>query len=380
MPPVSTLVHTDCRHFSGYKPCRFGRPCDGCPHYDPVSAEILLVNLDAMGDVLRTTALVPAIRRAWPGARLSWLTRPRAAALLQGHPGVDRVLALGPEAVWELEARHFDLVLCADKSRAAGGIVARIAAGERRGFGIDAHGAIVPLNPQAAELYALGLDDAAKFYGNTKAETQLLCEALGLPWQRDPYRLVLDAAERAPGPPRQVGFNTGCSPLYPLKKLDLDLLAQAIRLLVPVLDEPVLLLGGPEDTARNQALAAELGDQVECSPTELGLGRGAAEVDRCDVVFTGDSLGMHLAIALGKHVVAWFGPTCPAEIDLYERGIKLLSHVDCAPCWKQSCDRSPLCTTRVWPEEIAQAVQDALAARRAGVALEEVRGSWTEHR
>jgi ADP-heptose:LPS heptosyltransferase len=40
--------------------------------------EVLLINLDALGDVLRTTALVPAIRRALPGVRLTWLTDPRA--------------------------------------------------------------------------------------------------------------------------------------------------------------------------------------------------------------------------------------------------------------------------------------------------------------
>ena len=48
-------------------------------------------------------------------------------------------------------------------------------------------------------------------------------------------------------------------------------------------------------------------------------------MNRCDVVISGDSLGMHMAIALSKHVVAWFGPTSPQEIDLYDRGVKLLA-------------------------------------------------------
>ena len=34
---------------------------------------------------------------------------------------------------------------------------------------------------------------------------------------------------------------------------------------------------------------------------------------------------MHMAIALRKHAVAWFGPTSAPEIDLYNRGVKLVS-------------------------------------------------------
>ncbi len=369
------LFHTDCRLFDGYRPCVHKRPCEGCPHHDPVAAEVLLINLDALGDVLRTTAVLPAIRRAWPGARITWLTRPRAAALLVGNPLVDRVLSLSPDAVWELQARHFDVLLCADKSRVAGALAARLSADDKRGFAVDAQGVIVPLNAAADTLYALGLDDDRKFRHNTLPETRLLAEAFGLSWARDPYSLVLADDEAAPGPRRRVGFNTGCSPAYPYKKLPLSVQAAAIAALSDSVGEPVLLLGGPEDADRNAALAHQLGDRVDPGTTGGGLRRGAAEVDRCEVVVTGDTLGMHLAIALGKHVVAWFGPTCPQEIDLYGRGVKLLADVGCAPCWRPTCDRSPKCFDRVDPAWIVDAVHDCLAARREGRPLDDVRGA-----
>ena len=371
MPP---LVHTDCRLFSGYKPCRHGRACEGCPHHDPVSAEILLINLDAMGDVLRTTALLPVLRRRWTGARITWLTRENALPLLQGNPLVDKALGLSLEAVLELEARRFDLLLCADKSAVAGGLAARLPAVDKRGFGIDVHGAIVPLNPEAHTLYALGLDDEAKFRRNLLPETRLLAEAFGLEWARDPYSLVLAPEEIAPGPRRAIGFNTGCSELYPLKKLPLDTQEAAIRRLAAAVGEPILLLGGPEDEARNAELARRLGPLAEPTPTREGLRRGAAEVARAEVVVSGDSLGMHLALALGAHVVAWFGLSCPAEIDLYDRGIKILAEVGCAPCWRKSCDRQPLCTERVSPEWLVEAALDCLDARRAGRPISEIRG------
>lgn len=369
------LVHADCRHFNGYKPCAYHRPCQGCPHHDPVGAEVLLINLDAMGDVLRTTALLPAIKRALPDCRITWLTLPRALPLLQGNPYLDRALPFDLASHDELLGRSFDLLLCVDKSGMAGGLANRIAATEKRGFGIDRRGNIVPLNAEAEELYALGLDDERKFRGNGKGEPQLLCEAMGFAWARDPYTLVLAEAERSPAPPRRFGFNTGCSPLYPLKKLSLDIQEAAIRRLSSMTGEPVLLLGGPEDAERNAELARRLGPAAEATPVDAGLRRGAAEVDRCEVVVTGDSLGMHLAIARGKHVVAWFGVTVPEEIDLYDRGIRLRADVGCAPCWKKRCDNQPLCVDRVEVDWIVQAAMDCLSARSEGRPIHEDRGS-----
>lgn len=366
---------TDCRWFTGYKPCRFRRPCPGCPHYAPVRTEILLINLDALGDVLRTTAVLSPIYRQWPNARLTWLTRPRAVALIEDHPLVDQVIPWNVDAMASLPARRFDVLLNVDKSAVAGGLAVRLNAGERRGFGIDERGVIVPLNPEARYLYETGLDDDLKFRRNQKTEPQMLCEAFGLLYQRDHYTLHLPETLPAAGPRRAVGFNTGCSPLYPYKKLPLAIQAEAIRMLHAVLKDPILLLGGPEDEARNRSLHAELGDLVELTPTGGGLKVGASHVNRCDVVVSGDSLGMHMAVALQKHAVVWFGVTCPQEIDLYGRGVKILSDVRCAPCWKQRCKRTPKCFDQVDPSWIVEGVLSCLDARRAGRWIDDVIGA-----
>ncbi|MFQ5772313.1 MAG: glycosyltransferase family 9 protein, partial [bacterium] len=97
------------------------------------------------------------------------------------------------------------------------------------------------------------------------------------------------------------------------------------------------------------------------TPTTLGLRKGICFVNLCDVVITGDTLAMHLGIALKKYVIAWFGLTCPQEIDLYGRGIKIIRDLPCAPCWKQECDRphGPICVTEFDLDEIIQAVKNS---------------------
>jgi len=44
-----------------------------------------------------------------------------------------------------------------------------------------------------------------------------------------------------------------------------------------------------------------------------------------------------------KPVVVWFGMTCHQEIDVYGRGIKVLSSVPCRPCWQSSCSLETKC-------------------------------------
>ena len=90
------LYHADCRHFSGEKPCAphksEGVVCRDCPRYDPVTERILIVKLDAAGDVLRTTCILPAFRRHFPKASLWWVTDPFSRPLLSGHPDLDVLL------------------------------------------------------------------------------------------------------------------------------------------------------------------------------------------------------------------------------------------------------------------------------------------------
>jgi len=384
------IVNPECRYFDGYRPCRFGRPCEDCPHYDRPEHRVLLVNLDALGDVIRTTALLGPLHRALPGAHVTWITDPRAVPLLDHVEGVDRVLPLADWTGPLLRTLRFDLALGVDKSLRGGALVMQARAQERRGFGIDPHGSIVALDSRASYLFKLGLDDPLKFHVNEKPETQLLCEALGFEHRRDPYRIGLSPAEcQAVDAWRErqgfkgrtvVGFNTGSSAAFPYKHLtaeDQAALIDAVAARCP--DAGLVLLGGPEDAERNPRIARlARTDPVVQSPTREGLRVGLQMVAACDVVVTGDSLGMHMAIGLDRPVVAWFGLTCHQEIDLYGRGVHVLADVDCRPCWQRSCDQPVKCFRRVPLGETADQVAAIVDAHQQGRRWEgEIRvGEW----
>jgi ADP-heptose:LPS heptosyltransferase len=50
------------------------------------TATILIVRLGSIGDVVRATAVVAALKREYPGASIDFLTSPAARPLVEGHP------------------------------------------------------------------------------------------------------------------------------------------------------------------------------------------------------------------------------------------------------------------------------------------------------
>lgn len=357
----------DCRFFTGTKPCGFNLQCDAhCTTYQPVRMRILLIHLGALGAVVRSTSLLKSIHEKYPQSHLTWVTEASAQPLLLGHPRIDQVLTLRMEDLLTLSAQTFDIAFVIDKSLKAAGVLKWTEARKVFGFVTDPlTGAIVPANSEAEELWQIGLSNQKKFFENKKPETQLIAEALQLPYCRNPYDLPLSVAEKFEvRKMRQewgstgaviVGINTGCSPEISAKKLTVEKHRELIREILKIEDTKVILLGGPEDTKRNQEISQGL--KVINTPTEKGLRAGLCAVSACDIVFSGDSLGMHMALSQNIWTIAWFGPTCAHEIDFFDHGIAIKSELSCSPCWKRTCSQSVMCYDDLSIEKVMESIK-----------------------
>jgi heptosyltransferase-2 len=340
----------DCKDFNGYKPCRPGWLCQTCQEQKPRGKKILIINLDALGAVLMTTALLPAIKRQNPQSTIHWVTLPMAVPLLQNNPHIDKIWPYDFETISILQAIKYDKVYSIDKAYRSDALAMLVQAGEKLGFALDQNGAITYFNPEAEYAYRLGIDDDLKFKKNQVTGIQFLAQAMKLDYQGEDYVLELTPEEKAWA--RQyrldngieknevvIGFNTGCSDLFPNKKMTVE---QHLELIGRIQNElpnaRIMLLGGKAESQRNKEIKDRAGASVINSPTDQGIRRGMVYVDACDLVITGDTSAMHMAIALKKYVVVWFGLSCASEIELFGRGERIVPDLDCSPCWKRSCD------------------------------------------
>lgn len=367
----------DCRHVRWDRPCaphkRRGKVCATCDEHAPIRHRVLMVKLAATGDVLRTTAFLPAIHAAWPQAKVTWLTRKSAVGLFDGNPLVDEVLATDDAVTAaRLATETFDVVLCPDADPDAAVLAAMARGKERRGYVRSADGRIVPLGPGAERWLLMGLGDDRK-KANTATYQHLVAEVLGL----DPAAVrepilepsAKDAAaakafaERLGGQGPLIGLNTGAGGRWAYKQWTRAHQQTFLRLCTDA-GLRVLLLGGPEEVETHQELlAACAGRPVFDGGNHNSFGRFAALIDQCRAVVTSDSLAVHCAAARKVPAIVLFGPTSAAEIELYGRGSKIVPPgLDCLCCYLPRCDRVPHCQALIEPQVVLAAVQHWVAA------------------
>ena len=341
-----------CKRFTGYKPCYPDHNCwkDGCKDNTPIGKKILLINLDAMGDVLMTTAQLPGLKRKFPESTIFWVTLKNAAPLLMNNEYIDKVYAYDDETISVLKEMEFDYVLNVDKSQRSCALLNCVKADNKLGFGLNADGKIIPVNEGAYYNYNLGMDDHLKFKVNKRTGQDYLAETFELDYQNDEYvynftdeeKIFISDYRKSVGINDNdfvTGFNTGCSHLYPNKKMTIEQHIYLVeKLLAKNIGKILLLGGGTEDEERNSIIYSHFEGKIINTPAKLGVRKGACFESLADVIITGDSFGMHLGIALKKYIIAWFGVSCWTEINLYGRGIKLYQDdLFCSPCWKIKC-------------------------------------------
>ena len=369
-------LHLDCRFFRGEKPCRFGRLCEGCPHYAPMGTRILVIKLDAIGDVARTTAILPALHERYDPVHVTWLVAPAAEALLAGNPSIDVLLPCNAPSLEQLRAERFDVVLSLDKTARAAAAAMNVAAPRKLGFGLSAAGTVFPLNPGAEYAFLLGLSDDLKFRRNTRTYQDIIFECCDLRFEGEDYCLPLadDARARAqafwaeahvPGGETVIGLNCGGGAAFANKMWGAEQCLDFIHALRRVTRARVALFGAERERPTIEAVKTSLPDEVIDTGTDNGLKGFQALLARCEVVVTGDSLGMHLALAEKRRVVILFAPTCAAEIETYGRAEKIVTPLACAPCYRPVCDRSPTCLEAIDIREVVAAVGRQLDAAAA---------------
>jgi len=363
-------LKVDCRFFRGDVPCKphkqLGVHCvdeEGkpCPHYDRVTADILIIKLGAIGDVIRTTPLLHKLKALYPQARIWWLTVspeviPRA---------VDVVLPFTPQSLAILNATLFDAVYNLDKDREACALTASLSARIKKGFTL-LNGMPAPIDKDAIHKFMTGVfDDLNR--ENTKSYPEEIFEMCGLRFGGEKY--ILDSfsengyAWKLPPQKMIVGLNTGCGGRWTSRLwAEKNWIALAQRL--KKAGHAPLLLGGEQEHEKNKRIARKSG--------ALYLGHFPLQqfinlVDQCDLVVTAVTMAMHLTIGLGKRIVLFNNIFNPHEFELYGLGEILKPDFDC------TCFYSPVCPNNCMQYLTVRTVYDACSRQLKHLAPDEQR-------
>jgi heptosyltransferase-2 len=295
--------------------------------------------------------------------------------LLLHNQHIDVVVPLDHAALALLMTEPFDLVLNPDAAMSSCRLASLAHGRQKVGYTLDIEGRVHPTNDAARAWYEMGLNDSLK-KANRRTYQSILLDICELPdvahpiiWQlsEDEKQFAGDFARRRgllDGQGIRVGLNTGAGGRWRWKQWTAAgfsmLIGDALKLWP---DARVLLYGGPAEREKNAKLAAADAKRVVDTGAENGLREFGAMVSLCDVMVTGDTMAMHIATALGKPVVALFGPTSHAEIDLYGRGMKIVPEgLDCLGCYLSDCEVRPSCMERITAEQVLDGIRASLAA------------------
>ncbi|MFH1581252.1 MAG: glycosyltransferase family 9 protein [Pseudomonadota bacterium] len=373
------MIKTDCIYFPLDRPCRFhkekGVKCDGCHNYKPMFINsnkgikrILIIKLDAMGDVLRSTFILPGLKEKYKKCHITWVVAPQSFDILKENPYIDRICLLDAEIYKQIACEKFNIVINLDLSPASLVLATQAFADKKIGFCLDRRRRIVSSNAYAKKWFEMSASDSEK-KKNTRTYQHHMAKIIGLP--RSNYEIYTPlnkhsiinakkfALKHSLSEKTIVGINPGAGRRWKLKKWTDGGYIKIIEKLSAA-GAKVLLFGGPLEKDLVSMLTHVSRGKAISAGTDNSILDFFALLNLCDIVLTGDTLTMHAALGLKKKVVVFFGPTSANEIEMYGRGIKVVSPKNCACCYLPECSKKPSCMDLIKPADIWSALQKYL--------------------
>ncbi|MBC8324477.1 MAG: glycosyltransferase family 9 protein [Verrucomicrobia subdivision 3 bacterium] len=332
--------------------------------------KLLILKPSSLGDIIHALPVLRLIKRQRPNWQVHWWIAQSFAPLLQSDPDLAAVhpfqrrgwgtpagLARGAQQLGQLHRERFDVVLDLQglaRSAAFGWI-------SRAGFTIGLH----QHREGAAAAYDISVERPSP-HAHAVDWCRAVLPHLGLE-NHDDFEWM---------PPRDEPLPEGCDPgrrwlalcpgarwdnkRWPTKSFE----TLTRNLLMEQGDLRVVVLGGEEDSEIGARLGA-IGARCVDKTGQTTLPEMVEWIRSSEAMVTNDTGPMHVAAALGKPVVALFGPTDPRRTGPYHaRGTVLqATGMNCVPCLSRNCTaiRERDCLRGIGALEVSAVVQKLLA-------------------
>ncbi|HPQ96140.1 MAG: glycosyltransferase family 9 protein [Thiothrix sp.] len=320
-------------------------------------ANILIIRLSAIGDIVMASGLITPLRRAYPASRIYWLAQPECKPLLEAHPDLAGVI-VWPRREWAarwqardwrglwlavrqfrqvLRGYHFDLVLDL-QGLLKSGLMAWLS-GARQRIGLGSREGAQYLMHQVVSRHGGNPEHIGSEYRYLGTQLGLAVE----PWRMG-ISLDETSREQADGlihtHAGEKGFMVICPFTTRPQKHWFN--AHWIELVEKINSRwqlPVLMLGGPADQEAARAISRHCRVIDLTGQTRLPV--AAALIARCRLLVGVDTGLTHMGHAFRVPTLALFGSTRP-YLDAGSPDSRVIYHaLDCSPC-----KRHPVCGGR----------------------------------
>lgn len=302
---------------------------------------ILVIKLRAIGDVLLSTAVLPGLRAAHPGATIDFLTEAYCAPVVEGHPSLSSVLTFdgardsGPGLIRRVRERRYDLVIDLFGNPRSAIVTLLSGAPLRVGYRFN----------WRRWCYNLVVEPRGGSVHNTEFNLDALRRLDIDPAGGRPFFPVDDQAgefaaaffrEKGLDGTRVVALNPGGG--WIAKRWRPEQYAALGASIAREEGSRILVLWGPGEEADARMVADRIGPAAVPAPPST-LRQSGALLRLCAALVTNDSGPMHIAAALGVPVVAIFGPTVPSlQGPVHtESEIVVREGLDCLGCAHTVC-------------------------------------------
>ena len=270
----------------------------------------------SLGDVLRCTVILEPLKKTYPSSSIAWLVSNEAFPLLKDNSDIDRIMVWDEFMPFALMRERFDMVINLEKINGVSALADMMDAPEKLGF---------RFNPSTGEFDTYLRSFRAKEYiveknnnGKRTIWQEVILSMVGFEWKKQEYSLGYKPKTEEK---YTVGLNWKVGTKWPTK-------------------------------GASESWWKKLGSALESKNIDYSWQQGMSNlyeymdwINSCQVLITNDSLGLHLALALKKKIVALFGATDPSEVFMYGRGKIVIpkAEYNCFSCYSPVCDQKMNC-------------------------------------
>ena len=360
--------------------------------------KILILKPSSLGDVIQALPVLRLLKRHLPASEIFWWIDSALAPLLEGDPDLTGLVRFErrrwaaprhwPEMLHSLRwmrAQNFDRVIdlqCLARS----GLFAWLANGQfligldevregARGF-YDVAVRRASFHTHAVDWYLSVLPKLGVPVHNHFTwlpERPAIAAAVKARWPAEPFVGVQASAcpggtlKRELQQTRWIAISPGAR--WENKRWPAESFAELVRLLAQEFpDVRFAILGAAEDETIGATVARAEPQRCLNLCGQTSLLEMIEWLRRCELMVTNDTGPMHAAAALGKPLVALFGPTEPRRTGPYghlENVLRL--DLPCSPCLKSHChyEKPDECLKAISPATVFERVQKQLQSPAA---------------